>query len=54
VAENAVGFLCQNYNKCRIYIHHAFIMVCLFAAVNVWRGLWLLMELKTGKKNQSK
>lgn len=56
VAENAVGFLCKKFNKCRSYIHHAFIIVCLFAAVNVWRGLWLFMELKTGEKinqNQS-
>lgn len=49
--EHVVGCLCENNNDSRIYIHDAFIMICLFATICVWRGLWVLLEFHLGESN---
>lgn len=51
-AETTVGNLCQKYDKHRVYIHNAFVILCLLATVTVWRGLWNTLELKLGKSFQ--
>lgn len=41
--EHAVGCFCENNEK-RIYMHDFFMVICLLATINVWRGFWVLLK----------
>lgn len=47
-SEHAVGWSCENNNENRIYMHDAFMVICLFASINIWRGFWLLLDFHFG------
>lgn len=38
--ESTVNRLFEKNKPCRIIVHDAFMLVCLLATINVWRGLW--------------
>lgn len=48
-SEHAVGLMCEKFNEQRIFIHDCFMVFCLLATVNVWRGLWGLLDFYTGE-----
>ena len=50
ITENVVGCLCEKYNENRIYVHDAFMILCLLATISVWRGLWMIMDQLLGEK----
>lgn len=51
-SENLVGTVSEMNNKSRLYILDAFMLVCLLATVNFWRGLWMLADLYISNDNK--
>lgn len=46
--ESAVAFLCKKFSEYQILIQDAFMLICLLATVNVWRGIWMLLDIFGG------
>jgi hypothetical protein len=48
-SEQAFDKLCQKFSAAHIYIQDVFMVICLLATINVWRGLWGVVELAVGE-----
>lgn len=47
--QRPINVVCKLSNELRIFPRSFFITLCLFSTITIWRGLWILMSILTGR-----
>lgn len=47
IIHPCVSFLCDVFDECKLLYHNVYVVLCLIASLQIWRGLWMFFNIIT-------